>query len=351
MLPILLISDQTLPNLLFLKQFGPFERYVFITTGKMELGGQSRWIAQTAGIPGEQILLRVVDPEQPGSTQAALSSLDLPPDEPVTAYITGGTKMMSLGAYAWASRRPAAQIFYLPIGGRQFLRIFPDAAEIPLTAQVSLEEYLAVHGVQVLSKGDWHGRLLEAERVFRHVSDQAPDPAIGHKLAWSRAKGVSGATPQDKADLAFYSGEWLEVWMAAQIQQLLQLPAHHVYQGVKVNKTGVSSPYDNEYDVMFVRGSRLFLGECKHFTAPKRRSISDIRKELYKLAGSSNLLGLYARPFLAIIQQTGGMHEDFIYEGNRQSWEELSRLLRIPDPAGIRVLADRQRLADYLTSL
>ncbi|MDX2284685.1 MAG: DUF1887 family CARF protein [Bacteroidia bacterium] len=351
MTPILLISDQTLPNLLFLKQFGPFERYVFITTDKMEKSGQGRWTAQTAGIPEASILRRVVDPEQPGSTVQALDSLGLDAAEPVQAYITGGTKMMSLGAHIWASRRPAAQILYLPIGGKQFLRIFPDAAEIPLTAQVSLEEYLAVHGVQVLRKGNWRAAYAEASAIFRHLSGEQPDPDIRDRLLWARKQGA--VAPEDKEMKAFYAGPWLEVWLAGRIQEVLHIPLPNMSYNVSLNKSGPGGAYNQEYDVIFVQHNRLYIGECKHFLGAQPKTIGDIRKELHKLADANNLFGLSARPFFAIIQQDAAAQVQPFIDGNREAtWDEMASILRIrKHPMEMAVLRDPEALRTFFQDL
>lgn len=332
MTPLLLISEQTLPNLLFLKQFGPFERYIFLSTGRMERDGRSRWIAQTAGIPEAAIDLKLVDPEQPGSAIAALEGLGLPDSEPVLAFVTGGTKMMLLGTYAWASQRSNAEIFYLPIGSDHFLRIFPGSAELPLRVQVSLEEYLAVHGVQVLSKGNWQLWWPAAVEVFDHLTGAKPSAAMQQKLDWSRQQGVAGSSQTEKEERRFYSGDWLEVWLTGRLQDLLGIPSPNIAQGVRVNKSGPGNLYSNEYDILFVLDNRLHIGECKYFTGNTARPIGHIRQELHKLADANNLLGLFAQPFFGIVQFVNGKAEPFIKETNLSSWEELARLLRLKAP-------------------
>ncbi len=345
MTPLLLVSEQTLPNLLFLKQFGPFERYIFLSTGRMERDGRSRWIAQTAGIPEAAIDLKLVDPEQPGSAIAALEGLGLPDSEPVLAFVTGGTKMMLLGTYAWASQRSNAEILYLPIGSDHFLRIFPESAELPLRARVSLEEYLAVHGVQVLSKGNWHRWWPIAVEVFDNLTGQSPSQNIQRKLDWSRQEGIAGTSQEEKEEKKFYSGDWLEVYLAGRLQDLFGIPSPNIAQNVRVNKSGPSNSYSNEYDILFVLDNRLHIGECKFFTGSKHRAIGDIRQELHKLADANNLLGLFAQPFFGIIHFVNGQPEPFIKAANRESWEELARLLRLNAPIELDTMRVPERLA------
>jgi hypothetical protein len=343
MTPILLISDQTLPNLLFLKQFGPFERYVFITTGKMEQGGKSRWIAQTAGIPEERILRREVEPEQPGSTLEALEGLNMPPEAPILAYVTGGTKMMSLGAYAWASQRQQAQIVYLPIGGTGFLQIFPEPREIPLTAQVSLEEYLAVHGVQVLGAEAWEEHLPEANRVFAHVAGRKQNREVQNRLLEARTSLGELAFPTLSAEQRrFYSGGWLECWLAGQVRDLLAVAPEQIRVSLKLNKSGPSSLMSNEYDVVYCFQNKLFIGECKYYTRPKGFAVSDISRELFKLGGINNQMGLHAKPFFAIV---GTPAKD------PAALSEQMAILRLKKAAELSTLSDENKLQAYLLSL
>ncbi len=45
------ISEQTIPNLLLIKEFeGKYDDMLFISTKQMEEKGQSRWIERAAGI-------------------------------------------------------------------------------------------------------------------------------------------------------------------------------------------------------------------------------------------------------------------------------------------------------------
>ncbi|MBK8043620.1 MAG: hypothetical protein IPK21_13760 [Haliscomenobacter sp.] len=93
---ILLISEQTLPNVLFLKQFGPFERHVFLTTDKMETQGRSDWIIQAAGIDPGSVQRLPIDPENATVGHQMLERQDWHTGSDYLIHLTGGTKMMAL---------------------------------------------------------------------------------------------------------------------------------------------------------------------------------------------------------------------------------------------------------------
>lgn len=351
MTPILLISDQTLPNLLFLKQFGPFDRVVFVSTERMAKAGHPVWIAGAAGLDRKQVLEVNVDPDRPESTLQALNSLDLPQEEEVVGFITGGTKMMSLAAYAWCSQRTRARVLYLPFGGPNFLQIFPESAEVPLTVEASLTEYLAVHGVKVVQQGAWQPWENESHRVFDHFSGKKQDSEVGSRVKASKRpnefpKVAHLLTPEERA---FYSGAWFEVWMVSKVRSLLSVPEANICQGLKLNKSGVkdNNPYSNEYDAAFVFQNRLYLGECKFYSEGKSKALSVIRGDLFKLANANNLLGLNAKPFFSVVQFVNGNPEPFVSEVHKPNWDELSRILRIPEPIEWATLLDDHAFRAY----
>lgn len=64
---LMLVSEQTIPNYLFVKTFGPADHYVFITTAKMEnpsVGKRREWILRAAGIGEERVTTIEVHPEK-----------------------------------------------------------------------------------------------------------------------------------------------------------------------------------------------------------------------------------------------------------------------------------------------
>ncbi|MBK6949001.1 MAG: DUF1887 family protein [Haliscomenobacter sp.] len=144
---ILLISEQTLPNVLFLKQFGPFERHVFLTTDKMETQGRSGWIIQAAGIAPGSVQRLPIDPENATVGHQMLEQQDWRTGTDYLIHLTGGTKMMALAAFAFFAGKPGSKLVYLPLNAPHFLELHPEPQEIPLSVSVNLEEYFRAYGV------------------------------------------------------------------------------------------------------------------------------------------------------------------------------------------------------------
>lgn len=343
---ISLVSDQPMPNLLFIRQMPTADRYVFLTTERMEEEGKADNLVRVCGIPSERVDYLFSDHENLPAILAAWEELEEEPDDEYHINLTGGTKMMALATYDFFSRSmPEHQVhlYYLPLNAGLIRQTYPEAVEIPLDIHVSVETYLDVHGVKLLSHELWEPWVPEAKRIHRHISRKQTDKQIQSQLLEARADPINlGIQTLSREERDFFSGKWLEIWLASQVQELLGVPYDQILVGAKVNKSGKSGSTANEYDLLFVRNNRLYLGECKYFTSPKEKKMKDISRELFKMGGANNLTGLNARPFLAI---HGG------FPSLLPAMEEQCQILRLRPPALTDTLNDEARLALYLHSL
>lgn len=119
-----LVSEQTLPNVLFIKQFGPFDEYWFLTTTKMEEDGRADAIIDTCQI--KKARKWKVDAEKIWEVLGKLQQLNLPEGGKLVINLTGGTKMMALGVYAYfTNAHPELEVYYMPVKQPVVFRIFP----------------------------------------------------------------------------------------------------------------------------------------------------------------------------------------------------------------------------------
>src|SRR5512133_724597 len=96
------ISEQTIPNFLFIKTFEPADRYYFISTDKMEdstTGNRREWIIQIARINPAQCDMVKVNPESMQDVTNSLNHFEWGCYQEIIVNLTGGTKMMSLAVY------------------------------------------------------------------------------------------------------------------------------------------------------------------------------------------------------------------------------------------------------------
>jgi hypothetical protein len=334
-----LISEQTLPNVLFIKQMGPVDRYVFLSTARMEEEGRSDWVIQACGLPTSRCDVVLVDPQDALLTMQELEELRLEDVDTYRVNLTGGTKMMALAAYAFFTRMEAkVEIYYLPINSPKTIRIYPDQEEQTLNAKVNLMEYLSAYGVQVLEQGYFSNTWVpRAERIFRHVT--------GLEVS-SDLKGIFPEANQqfsDPLDKAFYSGGWLEIWLHERVKQVFSLDRNEIDINLKLNKSGNPKDLFNEYDLMYLRNNHLYVGECKFYPAGIKNK-SKINVDLYKLGNLRSQMGLYARPFVVI----GSLEP--IQRSLKEKLSEHCRELKIKEPIYLEELKDPETLPAYLKS-
>jgi len=334
-----LISEQTLPNVLFIKQMGECDRYLFLSTPRMEEEGRSDWVIRACGLPAQACDVILVDPQDALLTMGELAELRLEGSDSYHVNLTGGTKMMALAAYAFFTRMKAeVTIYYLPINSNKIIRIFPDQEASALHTKVNLMEYLTAYGVQVLEQGFFHPRYSgKAERVFRHVCGQKVAPELTGKILGANQNF------DDPIDKAFYSGGWLEIWLHDQVKRLFSLDREEIDINLKLNKTGNPKDLFNEYDLMYLRKNHLYVGECKYFPNGIRNK-KKVNEVLYKLGNLRSHMGLYARPFILI-----GTPEP-VDENLKSKLRQHCNELNMKEPIYLEDLKESSNLLAYLQS-
>ncbi len=336
---ILLISEQTLPNVLFLKQFGPFDRHVFLTTDKMEAQRRSDWIIQATGIDPESVKRLRIDPENATVGLNKLEQQDWPTNTEYLINITGGTKMMALAAYTFFAGKSQCRIIYLPINAPHFLELAPQPRELALLAKVSLDEYLKAYGIVVQqNQTHWEFLIQQAEEVMKAIQGQGEPQRVKDILAWTQFQNQNELSPEKRS---FYTGGWLEVWIAAQVQKFWRVSSADILVGVLLNREGLQRNASYEYDVLFVKNNYMYLCECKYFNGRKFAK-EKINKELFKFASAYAQLGLFAKPFFAIANDISG---------SEALVRESCQLLRLPYPATLNILTDPQSFESFIEKL
>src|SRR5690606_5759759 len=180
-----------------------------------------------------------------------------------------------------------------PIGKNAFHRVWPDFEEIPISVHISVKDYLQAYGVRIIE-----------ETTPEQVRSQLPR---AREIMWDiiRARGKfpeylvdEGRSTLSHPQKPFLTGGWFEIWLAGEIQGYFQLGDDHIRINVKLSKsTRPDSNEYTEYDVIYTRNNRLFIGECKVFTTDKFTK-KKINPDLYKLAGVQIGLGISATSFL-----------------------------------------------------
>lgn len=330
---VLLISRQNLPNLLFIKEFKGFDRFVFLTTGAMRKSGQMEALIYAAKINGRDVSEIEVDPENMQTTYEILQRSNWSATNEYFVNLTGGTKMMALATHLFFSKLPASRMYYMPIHAPYLLELAPSSNQIPLDKSVSLIEYLDCHGARIIeSNKNWKSKTDEASVAMEHLQN--------NQNPYFLRINVPNPTPEEKR---FFDGEWLEIWLAGVIHSWLGIPEKNILSGVKLSKRNVSNNSYYEYDIMFMRNNRLFVGECKYFRGQNFR-LHKIHKELFKFASMNNQLGLSSKPFIVIGNQVTDAQQIFDLEDHCQ-------MLGLPYPATKSDLSSKSSFLKYLETI
>ena len=95
-----LISDQTIPNVEFIKDFGSkVDAYLFITSQSMENRGIRAWITDTCRIPKEKILEPVLVNEFSFKDIETKLNERVNDEDEYYLNLTGGTKIMVIAVF------------------------------------------------------------------------------------------------------------------------------------------------------------------------------------------------------------------------------------------------------------
>jgi hypothetical protein len=344
---VILVSVETLPNVLFIREF-PAEQYVFITTQKMEEEKRSHWIIRAAGIQESQVQRIEVNQDDFRQTLQALEKANLQPAANWKVNITGGNKLMSIAAFNFFARYNAA-IFYLAIDNKHFQQLFPNNDLHPIRHQVHLTEYLAAHGrtFQVSEKM----QLEPSPQTIMNECRKA-NGIIGdcQYLVKKIAMCTNGQRKQ------FLTGTWFEIYVYESIKTHLQLPDNQIALGAalypleSLPETHRTDNKDNDIDVCFTYKNYLYLMECKVYHGQKVHQetgevsgANNIQRHLYKLAAIKQSLGLNAKAYL--ITPNNLQANQLSFEGIQKRCE----ILRIGKPIDFTQLQTEETFQSFLS--
>jgi len=333
---VLLVSDQAMPNVLFIKQFGPFDQFVFITTEQMVRLDKARDIITALDISGVQTDYLQIDPENLNKAYLSIETLELMPAADYHVNLTCGTKMMVLAAFAFFQHYANARLYYLPINAAYFTCIQPAQEEIPITVSVSVQTYLRAYGTVIQEHThDWRRWVDKSKDVMRALRGQLPAGHARQLIRWTRGEDNEQLSIPERQ---FYAGIWLEVWIADRIAGLLRLDRDAIMVGAKLNKRDSKKEHFYEYDVIFIYQNRFYTAECKYFNR-HQFTYAKIREELFKYATTTRQFGINAKSLFFSANK--------IHDFNKEI-RARCELLQLDFPADIDVINDDQQLLRFL---
>ncbi len=339
-----IISTQTLPNVLFIKQMGArhYDRHYFITTPQMERQGCSANIVRATGIAPASVHKVEVDHDDLTLIQSALDNLSFD-HTAIDVHLTGGTKIMAIAVYEFfKSRYPdRCRIFYIPHSTPIILSLHPDTEEvIRLTARVNLYEYLQAYGIRIYMQGakgelDRNDYYNEARAFLDYIY---LNKSIPKKIL--QASRIT----YKETDKSYYQGRWFEIFCARFVRDHFRLRDDQFAYQVCLTRDHNNPPqHYTEYDLLYVRENKLYIAECKFFSNKLYFQKSRILKEWYKLGSLKLSMGLNATPFI--------LTANFTSANTLKDIKNALPFFHIRDYADIEVVCSIRKFKEFLDKL
>lgn len=331
-----LVSDQTIPNVLFIKEMSNADSYIFISTSKMESRSTSKNIAQSANLSDKSYSIIEVQEDSLIDIEIKLQeSLSFEDEDEIFVNITGGTKIMSLGVFNFFARLGSAKIFYLPIGKNELLQTFPlkKNTTSSLNARVTLEEYLKAYGVSFNSNSFSNKNSLVkeyniTENIFSNIINGNKErffsitelvrtnnfrnkvinkdkndleAEIFNKVQELKTLGLKLESENfiSKHETKYLTGDWFEEFVYYNIKKYLEIPDENIGLGVQL----IKNETPNEYDIIYTHNNALHVIECKtdisdSYLGEEEKISYLFTSTLYKAATLKKEFGLWVNYYL-----------------------------------------------------
>lgn len=304
---VFLVSEQTIPNVQFLKWYLASEKadsetdLLLVSTDKMENSKVSDKILDAA----EKFERSYKDPYVVTVKEYDIKDIRLQLDgfissnhyDSIAANITGGTKIMSLAVYQCISRINGT-IYYKPMEGTALLELYPEIKSIDYDVNLTFDEYLSALGFEYETNpkqccGNYDfNRTLYKNCLKKHGDGMRALTALNIKnedgtfnlMKMKESKGSSFSDSdvchaeeivtycrKDPSRLSvdfmkYIMGGWFEELVYQHIKNKFDIPDTHITYNMKVNNKYSDLP--NEFDVVYLYEDVLNVIECKAYLQP-----------------------------------------------------------------------------------
>lgn len=330
---VCLVSEQTTPNILAIEAFRP-DQILLVSTSLMETKGKSSHIldclaAKGLNYYGQHHILEVSEDSMTDCHRKLGAWIEGREESEFIVNLTGGTKIMSIAAYAFFKDYNSRMI-YIPLSRNEYIMIFPKGGApkpVPLPQRLSVAEYLKAYGLVALNAHHLEGMAEESrqrrelscwivahfekvkdlleklgkmlrphrnEREFL-IKETLPDVTDEEKgLLCRMGFSINGSNVEKrlpKSEIQYLTGGWLEMYCFNEVLSYLGRGIDDAVIGIQIkNPKGA----ENEFDVMFTKGNALYTVECKSLDQQADKKTD----ALYKVGALQKDFGLRVGSFL-----------------------------------------------------
>ncbi len=339
---ISILSDQLIPNVLFIKQMGLHDgKHIFLSTAQMRKKNKSSILADALEISESQYQTIEIDPNSPKKINQKLLENFIDSTEEFLINITGGTKMMSQMTYEFFRNFPRAKIYYWPIEFNYVEQLYPNLKEVYFEQQTDLDlkTYLAAYGYTFTASCELSYKFSRAEELYTQVCKKMDSGSVVN---------IQKATQADytKEDKKYLTGGWFEEWLYGTIKKVLNLADNAIAYNLKLKSEYSlrNTESDNEIDIAFVYKNTLYIVECKVFTAISLNS-KKITDAIYKISSIRQSMGLKATALVCILAPFGDKPE------RKRSIDYLSRMAQVKEIFSLEVMVEKEKFINQIKKI
>ncbi|MBR3566197.1 MAG: DUF1887 family protein [Paludibacteraceae bacterium] len=343
-----LISDQTQPNVLLIKEYANENTdHCFISTKTMNSRSIPQRIQNACKLSTVKYTYEVDENSQPDviakltADKKAFEQYDR-----IIVNLTGGTKAMSLAVFSFFEKMPNAKLLYKPT--QNYFIDFRTNEKIEIHTQLTIEEYLTAYGITTqretpsgisaeqtdtvyqnfikLNLKDFTNEFLFM-REKRSAKKTITSEGFRSVESFINAINYQPKSPNklDKSEIVYLTGGWFEEWVKQHIEKELNLSYNYISGGIKINSDNPRSKWKNdiasiigqepdkekvpnEMDVVIMKDNTLYTIECKSSlistenNADGQKNKNILNETIFKSDSLQQLFGL--RPQTIIMTLT-----------------------------------------------
>jgi len=293
---ISIVSQQTLPNYLLIKEFfDEIDTFFFISSSQMEEKGKTNDLVDTARIPKVKKREITIDENEFYLAHQRLDRVNFPQDAEYLVNLTGGTKMMAIAVREYFEKFPHSRFFYVPMDKNIYKEIHNDrpASIKEFSYRVGVDEYLSIYGM----KGESAKLFLtetQALEIYKDVRSARYDLENFPVKKLKKFVPYWEITDQLKT-------KWFEEYLYYRIKGILNLQERFIATGLKLysknQKQNEQLPdyahqNDNEVDLFLMYDNKPYSVELKFSIGKENINIDTLNNALFKLSAVNRRFGL-----------------------------------------------------------
>lgn len=296
-----IVSDQAVPNLLFIRQFRQSDsEFYFVSSQEMEEKNATKNLIASLKIPADRCHTIQIDANSALRIFEQLKAFPFPKEASYLVNVTGGNKLMSQMVFQHFLNFES-RMYYAPIDSVSYEQLYPEVKSIPknIDVKTSLKDYLCAYGYSIESSLSYYEGKPSPQSLLNKVLK------AGHP---GKVDEIFRASDQEYKDAnrSYLMGEWFELYCYSFFKQAFQLKDNQIACSVEIKRNDNHSPHghDNEFDLMFVHQNDLYVFECKVYWTGTTKT-DKLSQPMFKLASlsQSKNFGLKCKKYLAVLGQ------------------------------------------------